>query len=169
LESYPNQLKVLAGTRRITKQEIEDYISRWYSTGASKLGEDDDAPWSTDSGFNAENVNGTVHIVLSDRIYIDSSEMTNSAKRQLRRMAVVSNKQYYRNLAMDVPNYDVSRFIYLGEDKGKYIILPRGLREELMKRFDKAGISYAIEDKRVSGHRIKVSFGTYGKIQKSWF
>ncbi|MBP3818806.1 MAG: restriction endonuclease subunit R, partial [Butyrivibrio sp.] len=125
--AYPEQLKVLVGTRRITKREIEDYISLWYSTGDSKLDEDDDAPWSKDPGFNSENVNGTVHIVLSDRIYIDSSEMTNSAKRQLRRMAVVSNKQYYRNLAMDIPNYDESRFIYLGEDKGKYIILPRGL------------------------------------------
>ena len=163
--AYPNQLKVLAGTRRITKREIEDYISLWYSTGDSTLDEDDNDPWSKDSGFNAENVNGTVHIVLSDRIYIDSSEMTNSAKRQLRRMAVVSNKQYYRNLAMDIPNYDESRFIYLGEDKGKYIILPRGLREELLKRFDKAGISYAIEDKRVSGHRIKVSFK--GELRES--
>ncbi len=47
-----------------------------------------------------------------------------------------------------MPNYDESRFIYLGSDEGKYIVLPRGLREEILKKFDNAGISYKIEDKR---------------------
>ncbi len=35
-----------------------------------------------------------------------------------------------------------------GSDEGKYIVLPRGLREEILKKFDNAGISYKIEDKR---------------------
>ena len=31
--AYEDQLKVLAGTKRITRQEIEDYLSLWYSEG----------------------------------------------------------------------------------------------------------------------------------------
>ena len=50
-----------------------------------------------------------VQIELSDRIYIDSSGMSNKIKRQLRRMATFSNKQYFQNQAMDMPNYDESR------------------------------------------------------------
>jgi len=55
-------------------------------------------------------------------------------------MAAFANKQYFQNQAMDLPNYDEPRFIYLGKDEGNYIILPRGLRDEILKRFDKAGI-----------------------------
>lgn len=156
--AYEDQLKVLARTKRLTRQEIEAYLSLWYSSGSP--GDDDvsDTPWDKNSEIASDGVRGTVHIVLADRIYIDSSRMTNKTKRQLRRMATFSNKQYFQNQAMDMPNYDESRFIYLGSDEGKYIVLPRGLREEILKKFDKAGISYKIEDRRTEGHKINISF-----------
>ena len=106
-----------------------------------------------------------MHIILADRIYIDSSGMSNKVKRQLRRMATFSNKQYFQNQAMDMPNYDESRFIYLGNDEGKYIVLPRGLREEILTRFDKAGVRYDIEDKRSDGRKINVLFK--GELRQS--
>ncbi len=56
------------------------------------------------------------------------------------------------------PNYDESRFIYLGSDEGKYIVLPRGLNEKLIQKFDEAGIKYEIDDKRTAGRKINVSF-----------
>ena len=101
---------------------------------------------------------GVVHVVLADRVYLDSSGMSNKVKRQLRRLAVFSNKQYFQNQAMDLPNYDEPRYIYLGSDEGKYIVLPRGLREEVLRRFDEAGVKYEIEDKRESGREINISF-----------
>ncbi len=48
--------------------------------------------------------------------------------------------------------------IYLGNDEGKYIVLPRGLREEIQRRFDKAEIGYEIEDKRTGGRKNNISF-----------
>jgi len=156
--AYTDQLKVLAGTRRLTKQEIEDYLSLWYSAGNADEDDGNDIPWDKNSEIEAGSVKGVVHIVLADRIYMDSSGMSNKTKRQLRRMATFSNKQYFQNQAMDMPNYDASRFIYLGSDEGKYIVLPRGLREEILKKFDKAGISYKIEDKRTEGQKLNISF-----------
>ena len=156
--AYEDQLKVLAGTRRLTRQEIEDYLSLWYSAGAA--GEDDgnDTPWDKSTEIESGGVEGVVHIVLSDSIYIDSSGMTNKTKRQLRRMATFSNKQYFQNQAMDIPNYDASRFIYLGMDAGKYIVMPRGLREEILKKLDDARVRYEVEDKRTVGRKLNISF-----------
>lgn len=157
--AYEDQLSVLSGTKRLTRQEIEDCLSLWYCSGPDGKDDDiDEAPWEKNSGIEAGSVKGTVHIVLADRIYIDSSGMPNKAKRQLRRMAAVSNRMYFQNQAMDMPNYDESRFIYLGSDEGKYIVLPRGLREELLKKFDQAGVRYRIEDKRTEGRKLNISF-----------
>ena len=163
--AYEDQLKVLAGTRRLTRQEIEDYLSLWYSTGFTSEDNGTDAPWDKNSGIEAGSVKGVVRIVLADRIYIDSSGMSNKTKRQLRRMATFSNKQYFQNQAMDMPNYDESRFIYLGSDEGKYIVLPRGLREDIQKKFDNAGIRYKIEDKRTQGRELNISFK--GELRES--
>lgn len=163
--AYEDQLKVLAGTRRLTRQEIEDYLSLWYSTGFTSEDNGTDAPWDKNSEIEADGVKGVVRIVLADRIYIDSSGMSNKTKRQLRRMATFSNKQYFQNQAMDMPNYDESRFIYLGSDEGKYIVLPRGLREDILKKFDNAGIRYKIEDKRTQGRELNISFK--GELRES--
>ena len=163
--AYEDQLKVLAGTRRLTRQEIEDYLSLWYSTGFTSEDNGTDAPWDKNSEIEAGSVKGVVRIVLADRIYIDSSGMSNKTKRQLRRMATFSNKQYFQNQAMDMPNYDESRFIYLGSDEGKYIVLPRGLREDIQKKFDNAGIRYKIEDKRTQGRELNISFK--GELRES--
>ena len=163
--AYEDQLKVLAGTRRLTRQEIDDYLSLWYSTGFTSEDNGTDAPWDKNSEIEAGSVKGVVRIVLADRIYIDSSGMSNKTKRQLRRMATFSNKQYFQNQAMDMPNYDESRFIYLGSDEGKYIVLPRGLREDIQKKFDNAGIRYKIEDKRTQGRELNISFK--GELRES--
>ena len=163
--AYEDQLNVLAGTRRLTRQGIEDYLSLWYSTGSISEDNGTDAPWDKNSEIEAGSVKGVVRIVLADRIYIDSTGMSNKTKRQLRRMATFSNKQYFQNQAMDMPNYDESRFIYLGSDEGKYIVLPRGLREEILKKFDNAGISYKIEDKRTKGQELNISFS--GELRDS--
>ena len=163
--AYEDQLNVLAGTRRLTRQGIEDYLSLWYSTGSTSEDNGIDAPWDKNSEIEAGSVKGVVRIVLADRIYIDSTGMSNKTKRQLRRMATFSNKQYFQNQAMDMPNYDESRFIYLGSDEGKYIVLPRGLREEILKKFDNAGISYKIEDKRTKGQELNISFR--GELRES--
>ena len=163
--AYEDQLKVLAGTRRLTRQEIEDYLSLWYSTGFTSEDNGTDALWDKNSEIEAGSVKGVVRIVLADRIYIDSSGMSNKTKRQLRRMATFSNKQYFQNQAMDMPNYDESRFINLGSDEGKYIVLPRGLREDIQKKFDNAGIRYKIEDKRTQGRELNISFK--GELRES--
>ena len=163
--AYEDQLKVLAGTRRLTRQEIEDYLSLWYSTGFTSEDNGTDAPWDKNSEIEAGSVKGVVRIVLADRIYIDASGMSNKTKRQLRRMATFSNKQYFQNQAMDMPNYDESRFIYLGSDEGKYIVLPRGLREDILKKLDNAGIRYKIEDKRTQGRELNISFK--GELRES--
>ena len=80
--AYEDQLKVLAGTKRLTRQEIEDYLSLWYSEGTVNEDDSEHTPWDKNSEIESGSVKGVVNIVLADRIYIDSAGMTNKVKRQ---------------------------------------------------------------------------------------
>ncbi len=162
--AYEDQLNALAKIKRLTKQELEDYLAKWYQKKMDSTDEDD-TPWDKNDSFSAKDTKRIVQIVLSDQIYIDASDMNNTLKRQIRRLATFSNKTYFQNQAMDMPNYNESRFIYLGHDEGKYIVLPRGLFDEIKSRFENAGIKYDITDKRGCGRSINVSF--YGQLHDS--
>ncbi|MBQ5360171.1 MAG: DEAD/DEAH box helicase family protein, partial [Lachnospiraceae bacterium] len=169
--AYEDQLKALGGTRRLTGKEIEDYINRWYggeSPAAEKTcAEPEVEPWNKDRAFRREDAEGTVEIVISDRIYVDASHMSNRLRRQIRQMAAFSNRQYFMSQAMDLYGHTEPRYIYLGADEGKYIVLPRGLLEDLTARFKEAGITCRIKDQRSEGRKIRVRFnGTLKESQK---
>ena len=91
---YVDQLKLLAGTKRLTKREVENYISAWYGKDNKSK---DDIPWDKDSVFDSAGITEVVQIVLSDNIYIYAASFSNKLKRQLRRLATFSNRQYYQN------------------------------------------------------------------------
>ena len=156
--AYRDQLKVLSGIKRLSLSDIEDFLKKWQKADTENDINDDVEPWDIKENFDPKNVSGIVDIVLSKNIYVDKSKMTNGMKYQIRKLAAFSNSQYFRNLAMDLINYDEPRYIYLGEDEGKYIVLPRGLKEKLLKKFDDAKITYTLDDRREEGRKINVSF-----------
>lgn len=159
--AYPDQLKFLSRIKRLSKAELEDTLRKWNGgedADQKAVESGDETPWEKSRSFNRDDVNGNVKLVIADRLYVDASNISNRMKRDIRRMAAFPNRQYFQNLAMDMPNYDTSRYIYLGEDEGKYIVLPRGLTEQLISKLEKADISYSLTDKRSAGRPVKVSF-----------
>ena len=159
--AYPDQLKVLSRIKRLSKVELEDMLQKWVGwedTDQKTVEFGDETPWEKSNGFSKNDVIGNVKLVIINRLYVDVSNISNRMKREIRKMAAFPNRQYFQNLAMDLPNYDISRYIYLGEDEGKYIVLPRGLLEQLISKLEKAEISYSLTDKRSSGRSVRVSF-----------
>lgn len=171
--AYEDQLKALGRVKRLTRKEIEEYIRKWYGAGAEESQKTSDEkadvePWKRDRAFHREDAGGTVSIVLSDRIYVDASLLSSRLRRQIRQLAAFSNRQFFINQAMDQYGRAEPRYIYLGSDEGKYIVLPRGLFEDLTAGFEKAGIPYCVEDKRTGGKQICVRFrGELKEVQRA--
>lgn len=85
--------------------------------------------------FNKNDVDGKIHITLSNGIYVDSTNLKASMQNRIRRMAAISNPIFYKNQAIGTSNYDTPRWIYLGKDHlSGYIQIPRGLQDELLER-----------------------------------
>ena len=80
-------------------------------------------------------------------------------------MAAFANPVFYKNQAMGLSNFANGRYIYLGQDEGGYIGIPRGLREELIERCERAGIAWEEEDARVQGRGIQAEFN--GRLREA--
>lgn len=166
--AYPDQLMFLSGVKRLSKAELEKILQKWTGqeiTNPESVENEDAEPWEKGNGFHKSEVIGKADLIISNRLYVDTSNISNKMKRDIRRMAAFSNRQYFQNLAMDLPNYNTPRYIYLGSDEGKYIVLPRGLSEKMLSKLTQADIPYSIRDKRSEGKPVRVRFN--GKLRES--
>lgn len=161
--AYPDQWNALLSKPKLSEEFLENKIREWIFTAdeleASSDEENREKPWDRMKNFAKSDVDGKMDIILSNGIYVDSTNLKPAMQNKIRRMAAFSNPVFYKNRAIGTSNYDTSRWIYLGKDHlGGYIQIPRGLQDELIANIDKAGIEYTIDDERQQGRNINVEF-----------
>lgn len=169
---YPDQWEMLMSKKKLSKEFIEDKLKEWgdgssYIVASSKdiLGSDNEKPWDKKRHFQKEDVEGILHITLSNGVYVNTENLRPRIQNQIRRMAAFSNPVFYKNQAMGLSNFENYRYIYLGCDEGGFIKVPRGILESITEECEKVGIEYEIDDKRSKGHSIRVEFT--GELKES--
>ena len=161
--AYPNQWETLFNKPRLSQGFLEEEIKEWSNTidniAANAAESDREKPWNRMQHFNKNDVEGKLHIVLSNGIYVDNTNLKAAMQNRIRRMAAISNPVFYKNQAIGTSNYDTARWIYLGKDHlSGYIQIPRGLQDELWENIKQADIDYEMEDERQQGRKINVDF-----------
>lgn len=174
--AYPDQWNVLLSKPKLSMEQVQANIEEWEKGNPYKekdcekmlaQGHQTGKPWENRLQFHAEDVLGTMRIILSDLTYIDTIQLQPRIQNQIRRLAAFGNPVFYKNQAMGLSNFSNSRYIYLGEDDSGYIGIPRGLTESLIEKCNNAGISYQFQDERQQGKGIKVTFsGELRETQK---
>ncbi len=162
--AYPNQWEILWSKPRLSQEFIETKIREWQTVIEVLEVEEDDnedreKPWKKSRKFSKADVDGKMHLTLSNGIYVDSINLKPALQNKIRRMAAISNPVYYKNQAIGTSNYDTARWIYLGQDHlSGYIEIPRGLYGTVIDNIEQAQIAYEIEDERQLGRKINVEF-----------
>ena len=161
--AYPNQWETLFNKPRLTQEFLEEKIKEWSNTiddiAANAAESDREKPWNRMQHFNKNDVEGKLHIILANGIYVDNTNLNAAMQNRIRRMAAISNPVFYKNQAIGTSNYDTARWIYLGKDHlSGYIQIPRGLQDELWENIKQADIDYEMEDERQQGRKINVDF-----------
>lgn len=161
--AYPDQWRILFSKPRLSQEFLEEKIKEWTNSmddiAANADESDREKPWNRMQHFNKNDVDGKIHITLSNGIYVDSTNLKASMQNRIRRMAAISNPIFYKNQAIGTSNYDTPRWIYLGKDHlSGYIQIPRGLQDELLEKARQTDIDYEIEDERQNGRNINVDF-----------
>lgn len=161
--AYPNQWETLFNKPRLSQELLEEKIKEWSNIiddiAANAAESDREKPWNRMQHFNKNDVEGKLHIILSNGIYVDNTNLKAAMQNRIRRMAAISNPVFYKNQAIGTSNYDTARWIYLGKDHlSGYIQIPRGLQDELWENIKQADIDYEMEDERQQGRKINVDF-----------
>ena len=168
-DAYPDQWKALMQTKRLSREKLEECIKDWLPEDPFESSIENEAtrikPWEYQQKFYQEDVQGSMKIVLSNLVYVDTKNLKYRLQNQVRRLAAFLNPVYFKNQRIGYSNYQEARTIYMGRDEQGYIGIPRGLYDELIQRCDEAGIKYQIEDKRTVGRAINVTF--QGELRKS--
>ena len=161
--AYPNQWETLFNKPRLSQEFFEEKIKEWSNIiddiAANAAESDREKPWNRMQHFNKNDVEGKLHIILSNGIYVDNTNLKAAMQNRIRRMAAISNPVFYKNQAIGTSNYDTARWIYLGKDHlSGYIQIPRGLQDELWENIKQADIDYEKEEERQQGRKINVDF-----------
>ena len=161
--AYPDQWRILFSKPRLSQEFLEEKIKEWTNPiediAADADESDREKPWNRMQHFNKNDVDGKLHITLSNGIYVDNTNLKASMQNRIRRMAAINNPIFYKNQAIGTSNYDTPRWIYLGKDHlSGYIQIPRGLQDELLEKAKQADIDCEIEDERQQGRNINVDF-----------
>ena len=108
--------------------------------------------------LNSSDFSQKVKITLTNRIEIQKAGISEKALYILRRTAVFLNPEYYKNLRLHLPLYNIPRFIDCSKENEKCLLLPRGLLDETLETLKSANAGYEIADKRESGTKIDLAF-----------
>ena len=112
---YKDQWSKLLHTRKLSEAEVDAYVKSWCPEDnamqmfqSDKVDEQEDSnlllfgisPKPSTRYFKADDVTGTVKILLADGIYVDKRNLKPRLQNTIRRLAAYSNPQFFQNLAL---------------------------------------------------------------------
>lgn len=100
----------------------------------------------------------SITVVRASGIYIPMNVLPATAVNHLKRIAAFKNPEFYRNLGMRLPTYNLPRIISCSDIIDDYLLMPRGCEESILDFFITNGVEVAIEDKTTEGEHINVTF-----------
>jgi superfamily II DNA or RNA helicase len=168
--SYPDPWAYLSSVSRLAASEVSRIVSD-ASAGGDVLGvravEDDEeraAPWRLPpSGAAREKpIQGPLpekmSLVLGNFVYVEKTGLPPGLLNRLIRLAAFQNPEFYRAQAMRLSTFGKPRVIRCAEEFRNHVGLPRGCLEEARALLEGLGIAVTVQDERVAGVPLDVSF-----------
>jgi len=100
-----------------------------------------------------------VHLTLDGMIRLLGDELSPALYATLKHVASMANPEFYDRQRRRQSTWNVPRFIQsFDETLDGHLLLPRGLLDTVIKVVDEAGSKAEIDDRRVGGEAIEVTF-----------
>ncbi|AIN93396.1 DEAD/DEAH box helicase family protein [Treponema putidum] len=117
-----------------------------------------DTPSSKNPQLTQKDFSSAVHITFSNQIEIEKNGISERALGFFRRTSVFLNPEYFKNLHMRLPLYNIPRYIDCSDETENTLLLPRGNLGQIEKLLKDCNAPYEITDAREAGMCIEVAF-----------
>ena len=166
---YPDQWAFLSGSRLMSRSDVNRLVEEASASGKLlavriPLDDEDEEPWLAPPSRRRPPpaiegpLPSAITIVNADQIYIPRAELPPSLIARLIRLAAFQNPEFYAAQAMRRSTHDKPRIISCAELTSHHIGLPRGCFDAVRALLASLGVDVAIEDRRVAGAPISLSF-----------
>ena len=173
-----DQWEYLANVKRLSQEEVNQIVSEFYpkSPIPKRSDDSDDLQLIIDEtiievNFSKEETlecKNDICITLDSKISISLEGMPSKVIAKIKKMATLSNPEFYRKNRMRLSTFGEPRLIFTGEMQDSQIIVPIGLKESVLELFRKANAKIILHDKRPRPNLIETNFiGELTPIQKS--
>lgn len=167
---YEDQWAFLSSVQKISERlvrktinEIEkslpDFVEKDESEVQTKQSNSKvNIPADNKEALNQSDFSALVKIVLSNYVQIQKTGISEKALGVLRRTAVFLNPEYFKNLRMHLPLYNIPRYIDCSKENEDYLLIPRGNLSNVIEKLEEANAKYEITDERETGQKIDLQF-----------
>ena len=165
-QTYEDQWAFLASIKPIAINELESIVSATIGNNhpldVTFIEEEDLVqPWKQKIVLR-ETLTGilpkSLNVVLSNLIYFEKQQLTQSLANRLIRIAAFQNPEFYKAQAMRMSVWDKPRIICNAINFPKHIALPRGCLEATQVLLKENNIALTLIDERIAGEPIEVKF-----------
>jgi len=169
LDPYSDQWNYMAGIRKMTRPEVESFISEVTKSkdviGLS-VGQTDDEikPWEKPLGRDLKldklvcALPLKLSVVLANRIYLKPNGLPSQFLNRVKRLAAFQNPEFYKKQSMRLSTAQTPRVICCAETIDGYLTIPRGCLDDLKELCSINDILLSVEDNRFEGEKISLSF-----------
>lgn len=167
LVPFPNQWEYLAGSRRISQEELREILEREMpgfdpsAAGDSEtevLDVDERLVQSAHPLIYDGLFRGTVAIDNGAQLSINTDDLPGALINALKRLATFANPKFYELQRLRFPTYPHPRFIFAGETQPGRLLLPRGVIDSCLQLLRSAGAQVVVRDSRNAGKKMKIHF-----------
>ncbi len=167
--AFSDQWAFLSGVLSTTRSRVDRLIEQASASGKilsvrMPLVDEDEEPWLSPPSRRRSPpaIEGPLPeattLIRADQIYIPRHDLPSALIARLTRLAAFQNPEFYAAQAMRRSTHDKPRIISCAGLTSHHIALPRGCFDAALDLFSSLGVSVSIDDHRLAGKRISVSF-----------
>ncbi|AWK52541.1 restriction endonuclease subunit R [Clostridium beijerinckii] len=164
-EYYKDQWAYLSNVEKVTLDEVnaiiellEKELNNHLSINSNKSVNNIISDKKILRNNNIIDMPSEINIILSNGIYIDATILTTELLNLIKKTAIINNPDYYKKQALRLSVYKTPKILNCFNEYGKFLVLPRGLLQEVCSIFEGNKVKVNIQDKRVFGINIDVVF-----------
>ena len=164
LNAYDDQWNYLYNIKKYTLQEVEDFTRQLSPTselGVLQKDIEGEKPWERkkhEIKLAASDFPDTVKVVRANMLYIEKAGISSPALNAIKRLAAFHNPEFYKAQAMRKSTHDKPRVISCFDETEQYMMLPRGLEDNVCLLLEDNGVKITHCDEVNAGNEIDVSF-----------